>query len=373
MPTYRYTLTMLSPVHIGSGEELEPSEYVVSEKNGQYVVDVLDLPAFLASMTPELRRKFDFAVSGSALHPLRSFIREHCRPGQFRRYWCSTSCEFYERYRKGLQDDRSQLIVNRFVRNPANGVPYIPGSSLKGSIRTAVVNQAVDRADAGKRPKLVEAAKGRSDREFEPTALDYLSDHKPPEIRADPFRAVKISDAPLPSDAISIDPTQIFKPGVRDGAGDPGKIQMYHEMTFSALDDQEVTASGTIAIDERLARTPVNDGRWPFKHCVSQAINIEFLLQACRVFYHDRLKAEHEQFYAKNGRTAEAAQKLLKMAEEMKGHQALVRLGRFSHFECVTVKGFARKPPRGAGTTRTLAAGELPMGWARLTVEGIGR
>ena len=367
MPTYPYTLTMLSPVHIGSGEELEPSEYIVTreELNGQtqYIVDVIDLPAFLASLTPDARRRFDAAVSGSVLHPLRRFIRENCDPKRFRRYWCSTSGEFYERYMEGLQDDRCRLIVNRMMRTGLDSRPYIPGSSLKGAIRTALINQAA-------RLKRI-ASGGRQDRDFEPLALDYMNQRGRGEIRADPFRAVKVTDAPLPPDAISIDPSKIFKPGADGRSGDPAGIQMYHEMTSSAPDKQEITAAGTIAIDERLARTKVRN--WDFEHCVSRPITIHQLLQACNEFYGARLREEHEKFYRKRGDLEEFGSKLLKMVEAMKGNQALVRLGRFSHFECVTIGGYARNPKRGAGATRTLAAGELPMGWARLTVEGIGR
>jgi len=373
MPTYPFTLTMLSPVHIGTGEEIDPNEYVVvEEKRGdvtEYIVDVIDLPAFLGSLTPELRREFDDAVSRNAIFYVRRFIADRCDTRRFRRYSCSTNEEFYNLYREGLTRDASQLQVNTMTRTGADARPYIPGSSLKGSIRTAVV--AVRAAEAERRkPGSLESL---ADREFEPVVLGYRNERGRPEIRADPFRAVRITDAPLPSDTISIDPAEIFAPGRAAGSPDPAGIQMYYEMTFSALDNQTVQARGTIAIDDRLATQPAPRGRgWDFDHCVSQRLTIEEILGACRLFYVDRLEKENEDFYQKHGQAAKAGERLRALAGAMKGNETLIRLGRFSHFECVTVgPPFARPPKRDAGRTRTLAAGELPMGWAKLTIDGM--
>ena len=55
MPAYRMTLTMLSPVHIGTGEEIEPVEYVVRKRaNGGDAACLLysiDLPRMLSRLS----------------------------------------------------------------------------------------------------------------------------------------------------------------------------------------------------------------------------------------------------------------------------------------------------------------------------------
>ncbi|HOV68365.1 MAG TPA: type III-A CRISPR-associated RAMP protein Csm5, partial [Methanoregulaceae archaeon] len=190
MPTYPFTLTMLSPVHIGTGEEIDPSEYVVTaEKAGddaQYVVDVLDLPAFLGSLTPAARREFDDAVAKNALFYLRRFVADRCDRRRFRRYWCATGREFYEHYRKGLTSDASQLVVNTMTRTGLDGRPYVPGSSLKGSLRTAVVSTLA--LEAARDPQIADDLDGiaRDDhrhREFEPTVLGYRNARGRAEIR----------------------------------------------------------------------------------------------------------------------------------------------------------------------------------------------
>lgn len=387
MPVYDFTLTMLSPVHIGTGEEIGPHEYVVSKEevdgSTQYVLDVIDLPAFLGSLSPPDRAKFDQAVALDALFHLRRFLAEHPSVRRFRRYWCSTSQEFYDRYRQALERDASQLLINTMTRTGVLADPYIPGSSLKGSLRTAVLSQVAGAHRDQERLHALAAQAGRGPREadfanrdFQAKVLGYQTQGtKGPraEIRADPFRAVKVSDAPLLEDAMSVDPVEIFNPNRRAGEPDPAGIQMYYEMTFSALDDQDVRARGTIAIDDRLPKRhpPREERGWPSDHCVAQPITIHQILDACRSFYWARLQNEHEDFYRRRGDLEPVGNRIMELVRQMKGHETLVRLGRFSHFECVTVAGFARPGPRGAGKTRTLAAGQLPMGWAKLTIEGL--
>jgi len=380
MPVYDFTLTMLSPVHIGTGEDIGPHEYVVkpAAQEGQYILHVIDLPAFLGSLSPPDRRAFDEAVARDALFYIRRFVAERVDVDRFSRYWCSTSQEFYQRYQKGLQNDAAQLLVNTMTRTGRDACPYVPGSSLKGALRTAVLS-----AIAGQRrdPAPLHELAARNPSGFEPEVLGYASrftdrqgnPRTRAEIRADPFRAVKVSDAPLLDDALSVDPVEIFNPSRPAGAPDPAGIQMYYEMTYSVLDGQDVRARGTIAIDDRLptTRTRRDERSWAFDACVARPVTVHQILDACRSFYGERLRKEHEDFYRRRGDLERVGNGLMTLVAQMKGHETLVRLGRFSHFECVTVAGFARPGRRGAGKTRTLAAGELPMGWAELTVEGL--
>ena len=362
MPAYRFTLTMLSPVHIGSGEEIEPTDYVVEARdfNGatHHILRALDLAKLLGRLTEDQRRRFNEAVDQKALFHLRKFIRSVATSADYR--W-SAPCnkQIHRLYQAGLEGDSAQLLISLMTRDGGTGCPYVPGSSIKGALRTAWLSRQLGRMSRRPRP---------DDRNFEALALGYAAENaagRPRgEIRADPFRAIRVGDAPLPPDGNIIEPVRIHKPGRKAGEADPAGIQMYYDVTFSRLDGEDITAEGRLIIDERLAQTPTRDiSGWPFQNCVAGPIKARELLDACNDFYRPRLKDEFDRFPV----LRETAGLLLEEATRLEPGQALIRLGRFSHKECVTVDptgGMCRKP----GTTRSLVVGELPLGWARLTL-----
>ncbi len=376
MPAYDLTLEMLSPVHVGTGDEIDPTEYVVREvpeHPGYYELVALDLPKLLTGLSSAERAKFDAAVRDKSVTLIRRFVAEHPRLFQCVRWRAQADAELYGLYKKGLTSPTAELAVHPMTRDPAAGRPYIPGSTLKGALRTAWVA----RKAAPLAPR--EAPWRGDDRHFEPRVLGYLDtsgQRQRVELRADPFRALRITDAPLTDEANIITRVSIYKPDRAPGTPDPGGIQMFYDVTFSRLEDPEpVTATGTLAIDDRLARTPGPAGRWAFKHCVAGGFTAEELLDACHAFYAQRLKQEFQRFHDRNPKAAahrEAMDYLLAAAEHRPAGSALVRLGRFNHFECVTVAPFAQPPRRGAGRTRTLGNGWMPLGWARLTLKPRG-
>lgn len=374
MPAYDLTLEMLSPVHVGTGEEIEPTEYVVRpapQHPGSFELLAVDLPKLLSSLTPAERAKFDAAVRDKSATLVRRFVAEHARLSQCVRWTAWADEEVFRLYTDGLRSGTARLAVQPMTRDAATGRPYIPGSTLKGALRTAWIA----RKAAPLAPR--EAPWRGEERHFEPRVLGYLDTsgkHPRVELRADPFRALRITDAPLPDDATIITRVSIYKPDRPPGSADPAGIQMFYDVTFSLLEDPDhpVVATGTLAIDDRLARTPVPADRWAFDHCVAGGFTADELLDACHAFYAERLRQEFHRFHDKKPAAARCRKAMdsLRAAADHRPHgSARVRLGRFNHFECVTVAPFARPPRRGAGTTRSLANGWMPLGWARLTLK----
>jgi hypothetical protein len=91
------------------------------------------------------------------------------------------------------------------------------------------------------------------------------------------------------------------------------------------------------------------------------------------------MQAEHDIFYKSNAELEVNSQRLLDV--QYADNEFPIRLGRFSHVECTTVDDY-RKPktrrtrdgrslPYGNGKTRTLSAGTMPMGWAKVRLEPI--
>lgn len=367
MPRYKMTLTMISPVHIGAGEEIEPSRYVVRKevRDGEdyYFIHAIDLPGFLARIDESKRREFMVAAEhAKGPRYLRRFLDQEVNEEVDSLWKSDCNPEVYDQYRQALESDQSQLRVELMTRDPATGAAYVPGSSIKGALRTAWINRQAATADAKQRTR---GLSGRElERSFEPMVLGYQAERRA-DIRADPFRAIQVGDAPLCANSNTIDPVSIYKPNREMGA-DPAGIQMYYDVTFSRLLEEDITAEGRLTINDRLARTRTRGvRRWDFDHCVAQEITAEALLAACNEFYQPRLEDELRRFPLIN--EAFGAQ-LREETAAIGANEALIRLGRFSHRECVTVSRTGGMPEV-KGTTRSLACGDMPLGWARVRLK----
>jgi len=240
MKRYRMKIQILSPVHIGSGREIDPLEYlVVNSENGRYYFVMLDVARFLQNLSPALRADFDRAVNSPNPVSLRNFFVRNVDWRTYGLFSCDTSDDFVRAYKENIDNPLNQLRINLMVRRGGDYRPILPGSSVKGAIRTAVLSELA----ADKKPQF------DNPRRFENAVLGYR------DARQDPFRCVKISDATLPENATIIDSVQIFKPDARSGP-DPAGIQMFYEQCFSYLDGEEITAETTLDIDDQLPEPP---------------------------------------------------------------------------------------------------------------------
>lgn len=118
----KYKIEILSPVHIGSGEEISPMEYVIDEKFHR-----IDMEA--------LFRDNDFNAD--------DFI-ENSKFGSFYlgEFYADTG-KRHILYTESISKDAKDYIINKkaSIREFINtsGRVYIPGSSIKGAIRTAIM------------------------------------------------------------------------------------------------------------------------------------------------------------------------------------------------------------------------------------------
>lgn len=354
MKRYKMTLTILSPVHIGSGQDIDPTEYVVKDD----IFYRLDLPRFLSQMPPALRAEFDQRVTDPNPFAIRDFIRRHADPKKFACF-SADATTFQHVYDQSVDNPDRQLEVNLFTRTPGTWHAYIPGSSIKGAIRTAVVSEWA-------KTKKLNRGEPIDPKWFEKNVLGYQ------DAKQDPFRCVRISDAQLPESPTFIDRAKIFKLAKTPGGPDPSGILMFYEQTFSMLDDETIQAQGTLDIDDLLPQKQVFDKRQNRQiPAVSKPINaLDILLKACRQFYLPKMEHEHQKFYRSSPELEENSRRLLDV--QYADNEFPIRLGRFSHVECTTVDDF-RKPynSRGYGKSRTLSGGTMPMGWVKVRLDPI--
>ena len=137
MKNYRLTLTTKGPVHIGNGDRSGKKDYF--RHNGR--IAVLDVPSFISCLNErQLKEYCDFLETKSALN-LEDFLRND----KSLRFAAEKSIQ----YCLDMGFPARPIDVQSFVKD-FEGQPYIPGSSVKGMLRTALLTNLILESDRKK-------------------------------------------------------------------------------------------------------------------------------------------------------------------------------------------------------------------------------
>lgn len=356
-----YRLIPLSPVHIGSGERLAPEEYDIIDSHLVRFNSSLVLRAMTSAERQQYMGMVDQNNLTEALGLLRNVFRRTLKNKASR-------VEMY-RVRLGV-DSRRELgqaatratregEVQSLLRNAYTGSVIIPGSAIKGAIRTATLSQLIEgRLDDVRRA--VEAAENRKDSIYvvlEESGFEY----RRRETEWDPMRALEVSDAEWPAESVQIDKPSLRKLG-REEERTAG-IQIHTERLLSQADSVELPSCVIkLQLNEDLLKHPRTSG-------VFNKLSLDWFEYWCNRFFGQRLVDEWERFkglFKSEGRWFPTA----------KEGDVLLRLGRYCHFESLSVDGLRRsydvraKKQITAGSTRTVcplnARGVAPFGWVLL-------
>ena len=130
LEVYDLALTAAGPVFIGSGREIGKKEYAFSPWQKQ--ISVMDMSKLCQLLNQKkLMAQYGKFMLGSSRDDMGKWLEKN-----------NVSKKEYQsciRYRLGCQDavidSHSKLSVLEFVKD-AYGMPYVPGSSIKGMLRT---------------------------------------------------------------------------------------------------------------------------------------------------------------------------------------------------------------------------------------------
>ena len=237
------TVETLTPLHIGTGRVIEPSRDFVIDRNE---LVVLDVDKVLDAVDEQRLRDYGM----EKVPPLASLLPSLARAREFAAYVVPVPT--------GTKAPRGTEVREQI--KDAFGSAYLPGSSLKGAMRTALaVMLATRRGEAwldGHLRRLrndkgwasIELAKdlfGRVDKDS-PSQKKNLG--KASDANVDVLRALRVSDLSLaPMNASSPFQVTEVKAIKKDGTGVP---------IFVEAVAPNVTFRGTITIDSRLLREP---------------------------------------------------------------------------------------------------------------------
>ena len=133
---FHIVLTALSPVHIGSGQEVLKKNFLFDSKSGTVTFYDMDKLFGLIAKYGKIDQYERYMLSGD--DRMERFISScELTRNDFR------EAELYSVQTAGVFDSEHTLTsIRKFVRL-ADSRPYIPGSSLKGALRTVVLHSLI--------------------------------------------------------------------------------------------------------------------------------------------------------------------------------------------------------------------------------------
>ncbi|NPV37749.1 hypothetical protein BREVNS_1742 [Brevinematales bacterium NS] len=356
----RYTMefTPLGALHIGTGNVLSPLEYTVKE--GQFIR--FSLEKLVSSLSEQKRKILLQKIDKNDLTEIILFIQENimddCILYQYR-----ADKDFVQKFQSKIADPVNQLLVYEMYKDPLTFEPVIPGSSIKGALRTAIVNTFAER----QRSRFEEYLRRGRDfyKSLEKEILGYQDD-----IRNDPFRCIRVSDCRIEKrESVEIGEIVNYKPSRKNSFA---SIQLIGEYICGYL--LGYTHSYKFIIEE-------NNDLFD-KDVFATSFSLSEMLKDIDYFYKRRFSNESKKFYkdSLNSDIKKMRNDFLNYLSQIKPEQNefLIRLGRYSHVESMTLDlrlSLVGKPhPKAArdGTSRMLSLSScFPFGWAKLRVVDI--
>lgn len=353
-----FQLKTAVPVHLGCGEAYEPMGFAMDEAGGRMIV--FAPRDFVASLPRNDKAAFSaICKQGTVLSLIKiyRFIRERSRLAVGRSI--AVPPALLKHYGKTLSINKeaealrelNRFNIERTAYRASDHAPHIPGSAVKGALRTGYLN-GLDKM------KNLRPRKGRSAaRDME---NHLLSSRK---IENDPFRLVRVSDF-IPQGPV--------RSRIVYAVNEKKTESKFHARgPYQILEVIEPGAvfTGEITVEPPLRGAPVKE-----------AVDHEKLFRMAEAFFKNEKDREDEEL-ARIG--IQGSPRL-----NGKGGTIPIRIGRHSGAESVTVerhrdikimKGWRERPDyRNHATTLWLAADKpgdyvkrmlRPFGWAELCPE----
>ena len=395
MPDFlnRHTLhlTPLSPIHLGTGEDYEPTNYIIdADEKALYAFD----PARAELDANQRGKLLNIAKSGD-IQQIQKYFADN--PDPFRAAAHSISSvsdaiaseykkslgQVVQREQRGSRTDAvyNRLNIERTATNPHTYAPLIPGSALKGCLRTALL-EARSENHQGEKPTSKNA--DRFEKQYLGSfATDLLRLVKPGDLAATKQIATHICYATnhKKKNIIGKDGRPV------EGKGVTGRRETIQHGQYRAF-------SGSLTLQNLLLEHRLKLKEPEKKLPIEPLPDLSRLIRAANHYHLRRYKKENDQLLTRglihpewHRSTEQLLRQLIPQFDA--GNILLVRLGKNGGADHKTLQDYARirvtpphvKPPRYATTATTvwLAAENtseqrdlLPFGWALIEIDPTG-
>lgn len=377
-------LHIMSPVHIGCDDVYEPTSFVIDEKKNKLIE--FDPMVFIKSLSPRDRQEFTrICMEGSisSIVKMYDFISRKQVKGRE----VEVANELVAHYKKvkglstnnerNIKQELNQFTISRTAYNPHTNLPYIPGSSVKGAIRTAYLTKlARDVGIANCWNTYLQRSELETDQNKhhfigkKQVAKRLEKDLLSGDFETDPFRMIK------PSDFLPVGEIKAKIVYAVNKKKIPAKFDARGPFQIIETIKEGTVFEGTIHIQQPQPTAGIEN-----------PIQSKELLKSVHDFYKKIVNDEDAVTHTINAGTVNRI--ISKFNEKQRGESAfLLRIGRHSGAEAVTIEGNRHikimqgrdKPPKFSdkgATTLWLASeiskpntnnGLIPFGWAVMEI-----
>ena len=354
MKKYKVSITPLTGIHIGKGEELDLFNYLLFRNKSRIKFGVFSLENVISELDTEKRKHMYELIDKNDIIELRKFFTQNIRPKHIL-YNSDVSDDFVKEYENNIDNLNNQLLVNSIQRNSANYLPIIPGSSIKGAIRTALLNKIINykrlrinKKDLNKIEKIV---------------LGYQ------DAKNDPLRALIVRDGYVTGSKVDF-VTRVNVINMKNTFNKTGQ-KIFIEVIRGKLLEGDAKCD----IELELFNNPFNINKKIYRwNPPKEKLNINMIINSCNEFYKNVFSAEKSNFYSGLDNNRDLQRVILELEREVgeiqESNECLIRLGRYSQIESITIEEYLNpKLPKGWGKSRTLALygnEYYPLGWAKM-------
>lgn len=404
---YNLRIELLTGLHIGNGNALSRTDYFV-DRDRIKVVDMNRLFPLLEK-DPQMEGEFSMACSEARPSALQSFLSSAAGKNPWLvSYEIPCTPELKTTIRK--DDAASGFLINQFYRVPIGGklTPLVPGSSVKGALRTVILNAMMKDSPDVSLEQWKEWVKKRDgffpndSKELAKLGTDYsrklLSGSAESHgfdvkdsSKNDVLRFLEITDCRFAKEPAP------FLAGMMKVAGNTGMNQESIDLAAEVAKGKALgclsAAKGTLTLD--LGMSEFFDS--PINRCVIEGFEgasaVEKIARWANVLALRELESEEKNFPLLLGHRCPAFKEVLDNVKGPKGASGsfLLRIGRWSQCEYVTFSDRWRAPKtrsrvngrqmssnedgnekKWKSKSRTLFSDEndtlVPLGWCLCTI-----
>lgn len=183
------SIETITPVHIGNGKDYDPSEYYLSkDTRGNPILVKTDLNQIFTSLSEDKKDEFIQHLTDPTFQ-LGDYLKNVLgkKPPEIKKYIAIVRC-------------KSPQIIEEHIKTVEK--PYIPGSSIKGAIRTAALYNIVSYEDINKIKGLIQ---GRGNNNFikwwdaQKFQNQFFSNPRMNESYSSIFKFLQVTDTELAS------------------------------------------------------------------------------------------------------------------------------------------------------------------------------
>lgn len=278
---YKFKIKPLTPVIINSGEDLDGYEYIIKSSpvgSKKEVISFNFSKLFNLLPQPDQRKLMDLMeISPLSLakeiNNYSKYIIENPEVHRFSFYATEAFAEHVEkRINNTSMKGVGELSIKLFQRTISR--PYIPGSSIKGAIRTAMIYKKKEEKSIRDIGRYLGELRSRDEskwKKWESDICNYTSTYD------DPFRQIKISDTSVVQTHAVLERFFTIKDNrVKEGA------PTLREAIFPELNNKDQIIFGSLIIDNKMVGKP---------NSVSEQNRFEVwkIIRSAREFYREVL------------------------------------------------------------------------------------